>query len=296
MRFSVPNPIQFLEHMQNGLVSGALLISVALGLSIIFGLLGIVNFAHGLLFALGAYMAVTLSGLLGFSLNLIVAPIIVAIIAIAIEIIFLRRFYTQDPIFGLLFTFGLALAGTEAIQMIWGPAGRPYRLPEVFRGAVEIAAFTIPIYRILVVAITALAIAALWWFLNKTPIGVTIRAGTRDPEMVRMLGIGLRPRFTLVFGIGAALAALAGVLNAPIGGVQPAMGENILTLAFVIVVIGGLGSFWGTVVAGMLVGLVTALTTVYWPPMAEASAFILMVIVLLLWPRGLFGEEWEAFE
>jgi branched-chain amino acid transport system permease protein len=291
----MPDLVQLLEHTLNGLVSGTLYVTLALGLSIIFGLLGLVNFAHGVLYALGAYMALVFSGY-GFGVSLLLAPIAVALAAMVVEVLFLRRFYEGNPVYGLLFTFGLALFGQEAIRIIWGPAGIPFGIPDALRGSVDIFGFAYSTYRVFVVAVTALVVAALWLFLNKTSVGLTIRAGTRDPEMVRMLGIGLKSRFTLVFSIGAALAALGGVLAAPLAGVQPAMGDNVLTAAFVVVVIGGLGSFWGPVVAGLLVGVVVGLTGVYWPPMAEASMFVLMVLVLLLRPRGLFGEEWKAHE
>jgi branched-chain amino acid transport system permease protein len=291
----MPDLVQLLEHTLNGLVSGTLYVTLALGLSIIFGLLGLVNFAHGVLYALGAYMALVFSGY-GFGVSLLLAPVAVALAAMVIEVLFLRRFYEGNPAYGLLFTFGLALFGQEAIRIIWGPAGIPFGIPDALRGSVDIFGFPYSTYRVFVVAVTAFVVAALWLFLNKTSVGLTIRAGTRDPEMVRMLGIGLKSRFTLVFSIGAALAALGGVLAAPLAGVQPAMGDNVLTAAFVVVVIGGLGSFWGPVVAGLLVGVVVGLTGVYWPPMAEASMFVLMVLVLLLRPRGLFGEEWKAHE
>jgi branched-chain amino acid transport system permease protein len=291
----MPDLVQLLEHTLNGLVSGTLYVTLALGLSIIFGLLGLVNFAHGVLYALGAYMALVFSGY-GFGVSLLLAPIAVALAAMVVEVLFLRRFYEGNPVYGLLFTFGLALFGQEAIRIIWGPAGIPFGIPDALRGSVDIFGFPYSTYRVFVVTVTAFVVAALWLFLNKTSVGLTIRAGTRDPEMVRMLGIGLKSRFTLVFSIGAALAALGGVLAAPLAGVQPAMGDNVLTAAFVVVVIGGLGSFWGPVVAGLLVGVVVGLTGVYWPPMAEASMFVLMVLVLLLRPRGLFGEEWKAHE
>lgn len=288
-----------LEQILNGLVTGALYVSVALGLSIIFGLLGIVNFSHGILYALGAYAAVTfalLSSGFGFGLQLLVAPLAIALIAMLVEMVFLRRFYAKPPEFGLLFTFGLALAGEELIRIIWGPTGIPFGIPEALGGTVEVFGFTYSLYRVFVIGVTVLIIAALWMFLNKTPIGLIIRAGSRDPQMVRMLGVSLKPVLTLVFGIGAALAALSGVLAAPISGVQPAMGSSVLVAAFVVVVIGGLGSFWGPVMGGLLVGVVVTLTRVYWPPMAEASMFVLMIVVLLWRPRGLFGEEWEIFE
>lgn len=290
--------MNFLRFVLDGLVSGTLYIIIALGLSIIFGMIGIVNFAHGILYALGAYLALTVSGgFLGlpFGLTLIVAPILVGLIAMMIEVPFLRRFYGLDPVLGLLFTFGLTLVGEEAIRMIWGPTGIPFGIPDFLSGSVDLG-FRYSIYRLFIVGVTIAVIAGLWLFFNKTPVGLIIRAGSRDGEMVRLLGVSLKPIFTLVFGIGAALAALGGVLAAPLAGVQPAMGTDVLTIAFVVVVIGGLGSFWGPVGAGLLVGVVVTLTAAYAPVFSQASMFALMIAVLLVRPRGLFGQKWELFE
>lgn len=290
--------MDFLRFVLDGLVSGTLYVVIALGLSIIFGMIGIVNFAHGILYALGAYLALTVSGgVLGlpFGLTLIVAPILVGLIAMMIEVPFLRRFYGLDPALGLLFTFGLMLVGEGAIRMIWGPTGIPFGIPDFLSGSVDLG-FQYSIYRLFIVGVTIAVIAGLWLFFNKTPVGLIIRAGSRDGEMVRLLGISLKPIFTLVFGIGAALAALGGVLAAPLAGVQPAMGTDVLTIAFVVVVIGGLGSFWGPVGAGLLVGVVVTLTAAYAPVFSQASMFVLMIAVLLVRPRGLFGQKWEIFE
>jgi len=290
--------MDFLRFVLDGLVSGTLYVVIALGLSIIFGMIGIVNFAHGILYALGAYLALTVSGdVLGlpFGLTLIVAPILVGLIAMMIEVPFLRRFYGLDPALGLLFTFGLMLVGEGAIRMIWGPTGIPFGIPDFLSGSVDLG-FQYSIYRLFIVGVTIAVIAGLWLFFNKTPVGLIIRAGSRDGEMVRLLGISLKPIFTLVFGIGAALAALGGVLAAPLAGVQPAMGTDVLTIAFVVVVIGGLGSFWGPVGAGLLVGVVVTLTAAYAPVFSQASMFVLMIAVLLVRPRGLFGQKWEMFE
>lgn len=290
--------MSFLRFVLDGLVSGTLYIIIALGLSIIFGMIGIVNFAHGILYALGAYLALTVSGgVLGlpFGLTLIVAPILVGLIAMMIEVPFLRRFYGLDPMLGLLFTFGLMLVGEDAIRTIWGPTGIPFGIPDFLSGSVDLG-FRYSIYRLFIVGVTIAVIAGLWLFFNKTPVGLVIRAGSRDGEMVRLLGISLKPIFTLVFGIGAALAALGGVLSAPLAGVQPAMGTDVLTIAFVVVVIGGLGSFWGPVGAGLLVGVVVTLTAAYAPVFSQASMFALMIAVLLVRPRGLFGQKWELFE
>jgi branched-chain amino acid transport system permease protein len=289
-------PLGLLEQVLNGLLVGTYYVILALGLSIIFGLVGVINLAHGAFYAIGAYLALVLRDQLGFGAALVLSPVLTAVLGMAIEVACLRRLYRGDPLLGLLFTFGLAMVVEQAIRIIWGATGRPFDIPEAFQGALSLGTFVYSRYRLFTLACAGAAIAGLWWFLERTPYGTIIRAGTRDPEMVRALGISLRPLFTLVFGIGISLAAMAGVLSAPLAGVQPAMGTSIGTAAFVVVVIGGMGSFWGPVVAGALVGEIVALSVVFWPPAAEASMYILMALVLLVRPRGLLGEQWEKFE
>ncbi len=289
-------PLALLEQVLNGLLVGTYYVILALGLSIIFGLVGVINLAHGAFYAVGAYVALLLRDQLGFGGALVLSPVLTAGIGMGIEVVCLRRLYRGDPLLGLLFTFGLAMVLEQAIRIAWGASGLPFDIPAGFRGALTVGTFVYSRYRLFTLACAVAAIAALWWFLERTPYGTIIRAGTRDPEMVRVLGISLRPLFTLVFGIGIALAAMAGVLSAPLAGVQPAMGTSIGTAAFVVVVIGGMGSFWGPVVAGVLVGEIVALSVVFWPPAAEASMYILMALILLFRPRGLLGERWERFE
>ncbi len=289
------SPAILLEHLANGLVVGAYYTTLALGLSLIFGLGGVINLAHGAFYALGAYLAVEVQRLAGFGGALVVSPLLVALIGMAIETAFLRRLYRSDPLLGLLFTFGLAMVGEQAVRIAWGASGQPFQIPAALRGFVTVGDFVYSRYRLVVIGITALAIVALWLALEKTPWGIVVRAGTRDPEMVRALGISLRPFMTAVFGVGVALAALAGVLSAPLAGIYPAMGNEIGTAAFVVVVIGGLGSFWGPVIAGLLVGLIRAVAVLVWPPAAEASMYALMALVLLVRPRGLLGERWTEF-
>ncbi|MFQ5775294.1 MAG: branched-chain amino acid ABC transporter permease [Kiloniellaceae bacterium] len=284
------------EHMTNGLLVGAYYILLALGLSLIFSLGGVVNLAHGAFYAFGAYFAVEISRQFGFFGAVVLSPVAVASIGILIETLFLRRLYREDPILGLLFTFGLALTAEQTLRLLWGSMGLPFSIPPALRGTLLVGDFIYSYYRLAILGVAALAILGTWLLLNKTAFGMIVRAGTRDPEMVRALGIRLRPVLTAVFALGVGLAGLAGVMSAPLAGVQPAMGTEILTAAFVIVVIGGLGSFWGVIYAGILVGVVRGLTVLAYPPAAEAAMYALMVLVLLVRPRGLLGEKFERLE
>ncbi len=285
-----------IEQVINGLLVGSYYIVLALGLSLIFSLGGIVNLAHGAFYAVGAYLAVEIQKHLGFSGATVLSPLGVALIGILIERFFFRRLYREDPMLGLLFTFGLALTTEQSLRLIWGTSGLPFPIPAALRGQLFLGEFIYSYYRLAVLAVSAVAVTGCWLLLNKTAFGMIVRAGTRDPEMVRALGINLRPTLTAVFALGVGLAGLAGVMSAPLAGVQPAMGAEILTSTFVVVVIGGLGSFWGVVVAGLLVGVVRGVTVMYYPPAAEVSMYLLMILVLLLRPRGLMGEKFEKFE
>ena len=285
-----------IEQVINGLLVGSYYIVLALGLSLIFSLGGVVNLAHGAFYAVGAYLAVEIQKQLGFSGAMVLSPISVALIGVLIERFFFRRLYREDPMLGLLFTFGLAMTAEQSLRLIWGTSGLPFPIPEALRGQLFLGEFIYSYYRLTVLAVSAAAVTGCWLLLNKTPFGMIVRAGTRDPEMVRALGINLRPTLTAVFALGVGLAGLAGVMSAPLAGVQPAMGSEILTATFVVVVIGGLGSFWGVVAAGLLVGVVRGVTVLYYPPAAEVSMYLLMILVLLLRPRGLMGERFEKFE
>jgi len=284
------------EHMANGLLAGSYFIVLALGLSLIFSLGGVVNLAHGAFYALGAYFAYEAQRLFGFFPAMVISPVAVALIGIVVERLALRRLYGEDPALGLLFTFGLAMVVEQSLRLIWGVSGLPFAIPEALRGQVFLGEFIYSRFRLTVLAVAAFTVLACWLLLNKTAFGLIVRAGTRDPDMVRALGINLQPVLTMIFALGVALAALAGVMSAPLAGVQPAMGSQIVTAAFVVVVIGGLGSFWGVVYAGLLVGVVRGLTVLLWPPAAEASMYVLMILILLLRPRGLAGEKFEKFE
>ena len=284
------------EQILNGLLVGSYYIVLSLGLSLIFSLGGVVNLAHGAFYALGAYFAYEVQRRLGFGGAMVLAPVGVALVGIAIEQLFLRRLYRADPMLGLLFTFGLAMTAEQTLRMIWGASGLPFPIPPGLRGQLLIGDFIYSYYRLTVLAVSIATIAACWLLLTRTAFGMVVRAGTRDPEMVRAMGVSLRPAQAAVFALGVGLAGLAGVMSAPLAGVQPAMGTEILTATFVVVVIGGLGSFWGVVVAGLLVGVVRGVTVVFYPPAAEASMYILMAMILLFRPRGLMGEKFEKFE
>ena len=289
-------PAVLTEFLLNGLVLGALYVLMALGLSIIFGMVGVINFAHGALFTLGAYAAYQLQGALGFSGALVAAPVAVGLLGMLIEATLLRRLYLQDPLQGLLLTFGLAMVLEQGIRLVWGLSPKQFDVPAGFAGVVQLGTLTYSKYRSFILLSVVLLIAGLALFLQKTPVGMIVRAGSRDPMMVRLLGISLTPVLTLVFGLGTAFAALAGVLSAPLAGVQPAMGVNVGTAAFVVVTIGGLGSLPGAIISGLLVGQVVSLSIYFQPRVAEASMYVLMAVILLLRPRGLMGERWEKFD
>jgi branched-chain amino acid transport system permease protein len=289
-------PAVFAEFLLNGLVLGALYVLMALGLSIIFGMVGVINFAHGALFTLGAYTAYQVKDALGFAGALVVAPVLVGVLGMLIEATLLRRLYLEDPLQGLLLTFGLAMVFEQGIRMLWGLSPKQFDAPAALTGVLALGGLTYSRYRSFILLSVVLLIVGLVLFLQKTAIGTIVRAGSRDPMMVRLLGISLKPVLTLVFGLGTALAAMAGVLSAPLAGVQPAMGINVGTAAFVVVTIGGLGSLAGAIVSGLLVGQVVSLSIYFQPRAAEASMYVLMAVVLLLRPRGLLGERWEKFD
>jgi len=288
--------IQILEQVLNGLLVGAYYLLIALGLSLIFSLGGLVNLAHGAFYALGAYFAVKLADTLGFGGVLIASPVLVALIGLVVERLLFRRFYREDPALGLLLTFGLAMVAEQSLRVIYGASPLPFSIPPALKGQLLVGDFIYSKYRLVMLAIAAGAVGAMWLLLQRTSFGRVVRAGVQNPDMVAALGISLQPYMSAVVAISVALAALAGVLLAPITGVHPAMGADILTAAFVVVVIGGLGSFWGVVWAALIVGVVRGLTVYFYPAAAEASMYLLMVLVLLVRPRGLFGERIARFE
>jgi branched-chain amino acid transport system permease protein len=288
--------IFFTEQVLNGLLVGGYYLIIALGLSLIFSLGGVVNLAHGAFYALGAYAAVVLTEQIGFTGAIIVSPILVGILGMLFESSVLRKFYQKDPILSLLVTFGMSMVIEQLIRMIWGSTPLQFFIPSSLKGQVMMGDFIYSRYRLLMLAIVFLVLFSVWLLLNKTAFGRVVRAGTQRPDMVAVLGINLKRYMTAVVVIGVSLAALAGVLLAPLAGVHPSMGSEIMTAAFVVVVIGGLGSFWGVVFAALLVGVVKGITTYYYPPASEASIYVLMIVILLTRPRGLLGERIERFE
>ncbi|HVC10415.1 MAG TPA: branched-chain amino acid ABC transporter permease [Burkholderiales bacterium] len=285
-----------LEQVVNGLVLGGYYLLIALGLSLIFSVGGVVNLAHGAFYALGAYASLEIAKYLGFGPAVALSPVAVGLLGILFERFLLRRFYTADPILGLLVTFGLAMIVEQAIRIVWGAAPLPASMPDALKGSVVLGPFLFSRYRLLLLAIVAVVLAGVWLLLNKTSFGRVVRAGIQRPDMVAALGIRLQPYMTAIVALGVGMAALAGALFAPIALVQPAMGADVLIVAFVVVVIGGLGSFWGVVLAALLVGVVRGITINFVPAAGEASVYVLMFLVLMFRPRGLLGERIEKFE
>jgi branched-chain amino acid transport system permease protein len=274
-----------------GLVLGGILVLMATGLSLIFGLMTVVNFAHGSLYMLGAYFAFTVLALTkSFWAALILAPLIVGTLGLIIERLLIRRLYGRNPDDPLLLTFGLSLVLVETVKVFWGKLGLTLDPPRAMSTAVNLGFMNFPVYRLFVIGVTALVLLGLWLFLEKTNVGLIVRAGSRDALMVRALGIDLNRVWFLVFGLGIALAALAGVLAGPMRGVYAEMGVEIIIECFVVVVVGGMGSLPGAIVAGLLIGEIVSLTTFFAPKLAEIVVFLVMAAVLLVRPSGLFGE------
>lgn len=285
-----------LEQVVNGLVLGGYYLLLALGLSLIFSVGGVVNLAHGAFYAFGAYVSLLITQALGFAPSVLISPLLVGLIGVAFERYFLRRFYQSDPILSLLVTFGLAMVAEQAIRMVWGAAPLPSSMPSAFKGQVMLGEFMFSRYRLFLLAVVLVVIVGIWLLLHRTAFGRVVRAGVQRPDMVAVLGIRLQPYMTAIVVLGVAMAALGGVLFGPISVVHPAMGTEIMTIAFVVVVIGGLGSFWGVVLAALLVGLVRGITIHFVPAAGEASMYVLMFLVLVFRPRGLLGERIERFE
>ncbi|HEV7726618.1 MAG: Branched-chain amino acid transport system permease protein [Modestobacter sp.] len=282
---------QLISQLVLGLVSGALLVLLALGLNLIFGLLEFINFSHGALYMVGAYIASYLAVATGtLWLALLVVPVVMAALGAALERTVIRPMYGREQVDALLLTFGLTYILIEGVRMIAGSGGRRVAAPEILAFQVDLGVGRpVPAYLLFVVVVVGLVVGGLWLFLQRTNVGLIVRAGIRDHEMIRALGVRFDRYRTLVFAIGIAVAGIAGVLTGPITGVYPEMGADILILAFVVVVVGGMGSFWGAVVAGLLIGVLVSITTLYASIYAGIVPFVLMILVMTFRPRGLLG-------
>ncbi|MBD5657566.1 MAG: branched-chain amino acid ABC transporter permease [Candidatus Eremiobacteraeota bacterium] len=284
---------QISDQLFNGITLGMLYILVALGLNIILGLMGVINFSHGAFFMLGAYVAYTLAPHLGFFPSIVLSAVIVGAIGMIFEIFLVRPLYNRLPEYTLLLTYGTALVFEQIVRRIWGDDALQYPgLPGWLAGSVTVGTFSFPAYKdVFLVVTTVVVLTIVWLLINKTNIGVIIRAGTRDAEMVKLLGINMPYMFTLVFGIGSFMAGLAGALAAPVYAIIPSLASQWIILTFVIVIVGGIGSFWGAVVGGLIIGILSSLMELIYPPAVELTGFIIMGLILLVRPRGIFGVE-----
>jgi branched-chain amino acid transport system permease protein len=273
-----------------GLALGAIYVLFAIGLSLIFGMLTVVNFAHGAFYMVGAYAGLFLVSMGGnFWICLVAVPLLIGTFGMIVERFLVRPLYGRGIDYPLLLTFGLSYIMVELIRIAFGTSGYPFDTPELLQGAVDIGVGYFPLYRLFVIGATAVVLIGLWLFLERTSFGLIVRAGARDPQIVRVLGVDVSRVWLIVFGIGTAIAGFAGLLAAPLQGVIPEMGATILAEAFVVTVVGGMGSIGGAVLAGLLVGVVVSMTSLFAPEMAKVSIFALMAIVLLIRPQGFFG-------
>ena len=279
-------------QLLNGIVQGMIYALVAAGLTLIFGMLDIPNFAHGAFYALGAYVAFTvISGTGNFWLAIAIVPVVVAVIGLVVDAFAMRRLARAGHVYQILFTLGLVLIVQEVIVLFWGANPTSVSVPAVLDGGIPLGAVSFPVYRLFLVVAAALVIGLVWIALERTKYGAIIRAGIDDPEMVDCIGIDVQRLFTIVFGIGVGLAALAGALILPIRGGQPAMGNELMATSFAVVVIGGLGSYLGAVAGGLFVGLTQAVMTILYPAASEVAIFAAMALVILIRPQGLFGKR-----
>ncbi len=278
-------------QLVTGIALGSVYALLAIGLSLIFGMLAVVNFAHGAFFMVGAFLGVYFLGLTGnFWFSLLLVPLTSAVIGLATERFLVRPLYGRGIDYPLLLTFGLSYVLIDAMRFLFGIEGLPSSTPAALRGATNLGIGYFPTYRLFLIGATALIVGALWLFIEKTRFGLIIRAGARDPEIVQVLGIDVARVWLLVFGVGTAIAGLAGALAAPTRAVNPEMGIPVLAESFVVTVVGGMGSLPGAVLAGLLVGVVYSMTSLFAPDLAELSIFVLMALVLLVRPQGFFGK------
>ena len=273
-----------------GLALGSILVLMALGMSLIFGMLTVPNFAHGAFYMVGAYAGVAVFRATdSFLAAIVVGPLIVAFFGFGVERALVRPLYSRGLDYPIVLTFGLAYALIDIIRILFGKDGIPFEAPELLQGAVYLGFGYFPLYRLFLIGVSVVVVTALYLGLERTKFGLVVRAGANDPDIVRILGIDIRTVWMLVFGLGTSLAALAGVLAAPMQGVTPEMGVPVLVQAFVVTVVGGMGSLAGASVAGLLVGVVMSLTSLFSPKFADLSMFALMALTLIIRPRGLFG-------
>jgi len=287
-------PLQaFLGQLMLGLVNGSFYAMLSLGLAVIFGLLGIVNFAHGALYMMGAYVAWL--GLEKFGLNfwatLVIAPVVVGALGVLVERTMLKQLYKIDPIYGLLLTFGLALIAEGIFRDQFGVSGQQYAVPEALQGATNLGFMVLPNYRGFVIGASLLICLGTWYVIERTRLGAYLRAGTENPALVQAFGINVPLMVMLTYGAGAGLAAVAGVLAAPVIQITPLMGSNLIIIVFAVVVIGGMGSILGSILTGLVLGLIEGLTKVFYPEASSIVVFVIMAIVLMIRPAGLFGKE-----
>jgi len=283
--------MELLSFAMNGLVLGLIFAVVALGFTLILGVMQVINFTHGILFALGAYFAFSMQRYVGFWFALLLAPLLVGVVGLVLERLVIHRTYGGNPLFGLLLTFGLATALEEVIRMVWGKTGYSVAAPKFAAGSLDLGFMIYSKYRVILAILAIVIILLVWLFLEKTPYGAIIKAGASDAEMVMALGKNLPRMRSFVFVIGSILAGVAGVIAAPIWSVRPTMGTAILMPAMVIVVLGGIGSFWGSILAGLIVGFSTSISVMFWARVSDIIPFVILALVLLFRPRGLMGEK-----
>ena len=287
-------PLQaLLGQLLIGLINGSFYALLSLGLAIIFGMLRVINFAHGALYMLGAFTAYLLLAYagIGYWPSLVVAPLIVGLFGAVVERLCLRRLYGIDPLYGLLFTFGMALTIEGTFRYLYGSSGQPYAVPAALAGGVNLGFMFLPIYRGWVVIASLVVCIGTWLLIEKTKLGAYLRAATENSVLVQVFGVNVPVLLTLTYGFGVALAAFAGVLAAPIYQVSPLMGSNMIIIVFAVVVVGGMGSIMGAIVTGYLLGVAEGLTKVFYPEASNIVIFVIMAIVLLLRPAGLFGRD-----
>ncbi|MCU6497676.1 MULTISPECIES: branched-chain amino acid ABC transporter permease [Oxalobacteraceae] len=290
--FGYPLPM-IMSQLMLGLVNGSFYAMLSLGLAVIFGLLNVINFSHGALYMMGAFVAWMGMAYLGLNywVMLVLAPLIVGVFGIVIEKTMLRWLYKLDHLYGLLLTFGITLLVEGVFRSFYGVSGQPFQVPEALAGATDLGFMVLPNYRAWVVVASLAVCLSTWFVIEKTKLGAYLRAGTENPKLVEAFGINVPLMVTLTYGFGVALAGFAGVLAAPVIQVQPLMGQNLIIVVFAVVVIGGMGSIMGSILTGLGLGVIEGLTKVFYPEFSSTVVFLVMVIVLLIRPAGLFGKE-----